>query len=659
MTKARDLADLISAGNPLADGAISVSEISDLTATAAEINQLDNTADLPDIRPSLLLDFANSKTLDPRITFTRGSTATYWDGKTTAKAEENLLRYSQILEGFSSNGNWSSTDSNITVNDAIAPDGTTTATKLQGDGASAEHRIITAGNNNTAVSSCTGQFAFSIFAKAGTNNYIQIRTNQSDSGYANFDISSGTAHPTTASASITDVGSGWYRCEVIFADSATTPLNISVHLVTGTSASRAEVNTLSTYVHLWGAQLEDRTSVTAYTATTTSPIVKYQPVLQTAASGEARFDHDPVTGESKGLLIEEARTNINTTSEHVGAGYNTTTNASALENYGIAPDGMQTADLLVENTATAFHQIVQAYAGPTSGETWTYSVFVKRGNGSRHFALRLRDSSGTILVDDNNAIVYFDLSTGTVSSSSDVGNVTLVGSSIEDAGNGWYRCSISGYISNLVSSYMVNNFMTTSAGSGESYAGDGFSSMLIWGMQMEEGSFPTSYIPTSGSTVTRAVEQVTMSNIASELNGQEGTLYVEATPPDYNLGDQRLVSIGSSHSNVVEMFREYGSTNFFFAIRHAGTTISQGSTAWAADTTAKAVIGYKSGDIGFAADGSLIMTNTGTFAGMEMNQMLIGRTFQGGASAWSGEIKKIAYYPQKFTNATLQAMTEE
>ena len=41
MTKARDLADLISAGNPLADGAISVSEISDLTATAAELNTLD------------------------------------------------------------------------------------------------------------------------------------------------------------------------------------------------------------------------------------------------------------------------------------------------------------------------------------------------------------------------------------------------------------------------------------------------------------------------------------------------------------------------------------------------------------------------------------------------------------------------------------------
>ena len=118
MTKARDLADLISAGNPLADGAISVSEISDLTATAAEINQLDNTADLPDIRPSLLLDFANSKTLDPRITFTRGSTATYWDGKTTAKAEENLFSKSQEFD----HAYWNKARTDITANATTALD---------------------------------------------------------------------------------------------------------------------------------------------------------------------------------------------------------------------------------------------------------------------------------------------------------------------------------------------------------------------------------------------------------------------------------------------------------------------------------------------------------------------------------------------------------
>ena len=441
MTKARDLADLISAGNPLADGAISVSEISDLTATAAEINQLDGTADLPDIRPSLLLDFANSKTLDPRITFTRGSTATYWDGKTTAKAEENLLLRSQDFD----HSYWEKARIDITANATTAPDGTTTAEAInQASGQTQIGRIFRSNLPNSA-----GAYTASVYAKANTRNFVTINTNDfinTGFNYTWFNLSTGAVGTNYSghTASITDVGNGWYRCSITFTSVAAGSAGDVGFGLADTDGSETCADDQNG-IYLWGAQLEQRSSATAYTATTSSPIVKYQPVLQTAASGEARFDHDPVTGESKGLLIEEARTNINTTSEHVGAGYNTTTNASALDNYGIAPDGTKTADLLVENTATAFHQIVQAYAGPTSGETWTYSVFVKRGNGSRHFALRLRDSSGTILVDDNNAIVYFDLSTGTVSTSSDVGNVTLVGSSIEDAGNGWYRCRYNFY----------------------------------------------------------------------------------------------------------------------------------------------------------------------------------------------------------------------
>ena len=60
------------------------------------IIKVGDKATAPSIRPSLLLDFANSKALDPRITFTRASTATYWDGHTTAKAEENLIPQSNF-----------------------------------------------------------------------------------------------------------------------------------------------------------------------------------------------------------------------------------------------------------------------------------------------------------------------------------------------------------------------------------------------------------------------------------------------------------------------------------------------------------------------------------------------------------------------------------
>ena len=77
----------------------------------------------PSINPSLLLDFANSKVLDPRITFTRTTTATYYDGVTTAVAEQNLLTYSQEFD----NAAWSKTSGSVTANADNAPDGTSTA----------------------------------------------------------------------------------------------------------------------------------------------------------------------------------------------------------------------------------------------------------------------------------------------------------------------------------------------------------------------------------------------------------------------------------------------------------------------------------------------------------------------------------------------------
>ena len=77
----------------------------------------------PSTKPALLLDFANTKKLDPRITFTRASTATYYDGKTNAKAEENLLVRSQEFD----NAIWAKTTTTVTTNSFVAPDTTASA----------------------------------------------------------------------------------------------------------------------------------------------------------------------------------------------------------------------------------------------------------------------------------------------------------------------------------------------------------------------------------------------------------------------------------------------------------------------------------------------------------------------------------------------------
>ena len=162
----------------------------------------------PAIRPSLNLDFANTKTLDPRITFSRASTGTYYDGVTHAKAEENLFTYSQQFDQT----DWAKTNSSVTTNDTTAPDGTTTAEKLTAT-------ITPARGVSQNPSVLAADYAISFYAKEGTISFAFVReyitANAERVTY--FNLSTGAVGTTGSghTASIVSVGNGWYRCVVV------------------------------------------------------------------------------------------------------------------------------------------------------------------------------------------------------------------------------------------------------------------------------------------------------------------------------------------------------------------------------------------------------------------------------------------------------------
>ena len=193
-------------------------------------------------------------------------------------------------------------------------------------------------------------------------------------------------------------------------------------------------------------------------------------VLQTASTDVPRFDHNPTTGESLGLLVEEQRTNLLLRSEDFSTTW-VRFNVNASSNAILAPDGTLTADKLTENDADNFHRIRQ---GITSGVTGVFSVFLKA-------AERTRVNLGT---SDINLIAGFDLSAGSVVSGT---------GSIEPFGDGWYRCSISATFTTSGPFLLLRN------SSSEFYTGDGTSGIYLWGAQLEAGAFPTSYTPTLAS----------------------------------------------------------------------------------------------------------------------------------------------------------------
>jgi hypothetical protein len=614
----------------------------------------------PAVKPALLLDFANTKRLDSRITFTRTTTATYYDGVTTAKAEENLVTYSQEFD----NDGWVKTNLSVTANDTTAPDGTSTADKFTDDATNIAHRVV--GTYLGLVGSTT--YAFSAFLKKGTNNfaYIGFRDGATNNRYiaAAFNLDTGVAGDTfnpgsgtLVGSTITNIGNGWYRCSVIGSlsgTSVTTPQFIiglstaATGISLGGFLGEAYVGTGST-IYAWGAQLEQRSSVTAYTATTTQAITNYIPVLQTAVAGQARFDHNPVTRVSLGLLAEEARTNLLLQSSDFATTWAIpNAGATIATNTIVAPDGGINGDKLQENAGTGEHYIRQFLTGLTTNTTYTISVFVKASERTR-FRIRALDTDNV----SNGYLADFNL-TAVTASGQNAGAGSVTGTpTITSVGNGWYRCVLSGN-AGTGTKYIVDFFVADASGN-INYAGVLGSGLFIWGAQLEAGAFATSYIPTVASSATRNadVANITDSNFTSWYNQGEGTVYVELTSRSPLTGTQSVAlnkyptpwRIEAGTTDTIILW--YGIVAEFFIGGSAGYnnigTVPTGVNKFA--------LGFSStaGQAASSLNGSTAVSRTGVLTGIAIR-------FEIGVEL-NGTISKIAYYRKRLTNSQLQNLT--
>lgn len=588
----------------------------------------------PAIAPSLSLDFANTKRLDPRITFTRTTTATYYDGVTTAKAEENLFLQSQAF-----NATWVPFD-DVLTGSQTAPDGTSTAWSLaQESGTTASARI------QQTPSVVAADYVISIFAKADTRDFLAIQEAILDAStnITWFNLSTGAVGTTNAdhTATITSVGSGWYRCSIKFTVNAARSGAV-LFRACDTDGNTAAADD-GTGIFIWGAQLEQRSAVSSYTPTTTQAITNYIPALQTAASGVARFDHNPTTGESLGLLVEEQRTNLCLQSEDLSTTW-TTAAASVTTNIDVAPDGTLTADRIIADTTNAFHGVNQSIAVVT-GTAYTFSVYAKAyGNNF----LRIGFSSARF----SNALAYFDLSTGSV------GTVTGGTATITLVGNGWYRCAFTATCTSTGTS--SHSLIYTSQSDNQSqYTGDGWSGLLAWGSQFEAGAFPTSYIATTSASVTRNADVASMTgtNFSSWYRADEGTLYAESRCPNGITGNiNRIASLNDgTTSNRIELDTGEAAAT---VVRNVVNGTSQGAPTAGSFTDFQ----LRKSALAIQVDNFTLAANTSTASDTSalvpvVNRLMIGQSTASNSSYLNGTMAKLAFYPARLTNAQLQALT--
>lgn len=443
--------------------------------------------------PKLDLNFAANKNLTDSITgnnlisFTRATAGTYVGADGLVKtAVTNLLLKSQEI---SDTGSWSRTNVSLDPNVAVAPDGTLTADKLiAANGIAVGSTRVTQAITKAAAATT---YTLSVFAKtgdAGTGSLqlvvVDTASTANNAGVT-FSTTLGTitvpAAPngsfSNASATITPFDNNWYRCSLTF--TTFTETAIQVRLTSRLPTPGDGVSGL----YVWGAQIEASSTDGEYVPTTT--------VINSAP----RFDHNSFTGESLGLLVEEPRTNLSLYSEDFSNVYWTKLDCTITANESTAPDGTLTADLWT-NTASP-GSINNSIAKDTTARTYTASLWVK---GTL--------TQLTVSIDDgttgNRGRVQFNLSTNTVGSIFNEGSFGGTSGTLTRFSNSWVRVTV-----------------TTTTGTGTTirfrpfFSGVG-SILRIWGAQVEEGAFATSYIPTGASgvitpgyaspTVTRAAD---------------------------------------------------------------------------------------------------------------------------------------------------------
>jgi hypothetical protein len=609
------------------------------------------------VRPSLVLDFANSKTLDPRITFTRGSNATYYDG-TTALAEQNVVKYSQDF----SNALWAISDqySVLTANSTTAPDGTATASTISTTSSGTTyHRFYQSIPSFTQQT----QYSFSVYLKYKDHQYVSVGL--TDNSYYRCQIMVNLVAGTivqnyidayssgdTLTSTITSVGNSWYRVTGVYTPATAIVGNLYFLGLLQQNSTFANTGWLAsgTGFYMWGAQAEQRNATTAYTPTTSSTISNYVPVLKTAGTNQPRFDVDPLTLESKGLLIEEQRTNLVTDSTTFGS--QTVTNCTVYSNAIVAPDGTITGAMIQDNSTNGQHGVLRTYS-VTNTVIYTSTVYLKMGT-QRYVSLVYPTATSTRLW------ATFDLLNGTITGSwSNAATITAVG-------NGWYRVSGVTNAGTTGSAYLELQFNSTGTNPSwptttqpAAYAGTG-SYFYAWGMQGEAGTFPTSYISTAGATATRAFDYpvISGSNFSSWFNNTAGTVYVEAMAGlNTATGGNAFMYLtdGLSPQNDIYMDIDTGNARFYSFDRGSLVTNINLSTV-TAGTSYKIAGAYQLNNFAASKNGNTVVTDTVATVPAGLNQMIIGRDIYNGLSL-NSTIKKIAYYPIRLTNAELVSMT--
>ena len=552
------------------------------------------------------------------LTFSRASNATRVNSSgLVEKVRTNEALYSEDF----TNAYWLKTNVTITGNSVANPlDGLVTADTFTPTNTSATNRIRSASISLASA-------GFSIYVKSNGYSKVGIREDITTGNWASYDLATGTVLDSSGviSPTITALANGWYRISL---GVTATPVGMGVWVLdpTYTSGSFSTSNWTAdgtSGIYVFGAQIEAGDIATDYIATTSSA-VSVGPV-----SGLPRLDYSG-GASCPSLLLEPQRTNLVTYSEQFDNAAYTRNGYAVTANSAISPDGYQNADLMYQ-TVSGDKDFYTTFPVTTG----TFSIYAKAAGKNWFY---ITDSVGA-----NPA--YYNISNGTLG--------TVAGGStatITSVGNGWYRLT---YYRNQAGGYTF--FKAVDTDNSQSSTASGTDGALIWGAQYEAGAYPTSYIPTLSTSVTRVADAASKTGISSLIGQTAGTFFAEYTADSFASG-ARIVTLSDGTLNTrITLFCDSNEKIHIYAATLAGgQQIDQATTI---DFTGnhKVAFAYANNDLAVYVDGTQAITSSG-FSVPACSNMYLGSVNIAGIPL-SGGIKQSLLFTSRLTNADLATLT--
>jgi len=381
--------------------------------------------------------------------------------------------------------------------------------------------------------------------------------------------------------------------------------------------------------------------------------------IESVATNVPRLDYpliDGVVQDCPALLLEPSRTNLITYSEDFTQWTNTGSETTDTADAAISPDGSLNATKLQEaNSSFGYHRLSKSITA-SAATNYALSIFAKKGT-QKYVQLLLLNTG-----DSFTASKVFDLENGTLGETITNGTATLTDAKIEDFGNGWYRCTIIAQLSTAPNTFRINlanaaTGNTTSLGMVQ-YTGNSSGNIFIWGAQLEQANYATSYIPTTSSTVTRSADVCNGAGTSAEFNDSEGVLFLE-TAILANDGTFKFVSLSDGTlNNTVWIYYRSDTNQINFRVLSGGSSsFDEIYTINDSTLISKLCLKYKENDFSAWVNGFEVLTDTSgsTFSSGTLTTLEFNR--QDDAYFFYGKTKQLMTFKTALTDSELETLT--